>query len=588
MKLRPYQEKIVNETELQWALGNRVVLISLATGGGKTPILSTLISNHAGYVAAIAHRDKLVEQMSMTLARAGVRHDLIASEKTKKLIARKHVKKLGQCFYTPGARVRVASVQTLARAGGLDAWAAQVTLWIVDEGHHVLRANTWGKCVAKFTHPACHGLLLTATPGRPDGKGLGSHRQGCNGGPCEGCNDGFADVMVEGPGMRWLIDQGYLCDYDVVCPPTDLVATGKPGASGEYSHVQQRAAARESHILGDIPKHYLKWARGLSGITFCGDIETATAMVASYRELGVTAELITGETDTNVRDDVFDRAERGELNQIVAVDVISEGVDIPALQVGSFGRLTGSIITWRQQLGRLLRPIYAPGFDLETQAGRLAAIAASSKPRALLLDHIGGFIDQHLGPPDAPRAWSLEPRSSRGPAEQDEDEIPRRICNNPAVDCFKPYPRILRECPHCGYAPLPPVGGRSSPEIVDGDLGLMDPAALAILQGRVLDLDRTREQNDAAQLAKRADPTWLGKHWGNYVNNRNAIIALTDSMDRWAGTLHAQGHADHEIQRAFFLTFGVDVLSARGLSSKEALELKESIDRRVNNFYPVT
>lgn len=573
MKLRPYQEELTGQVQLQWALGHQVVVMRLDTGGGKTPCLSKIVEEHNGFVGAIAHRDKLVEQMSLMLARCGIRHDIVASDKTKKLIAKKHVKKLGQCFYVPGARCRVASIDTLVRAKDLEKWASQVTLWLVDEGHHVLRENKWGKGVAMFNHPACVGLLLTATPGRPDGKGLGRWA------------DGFADAMVEGPPMRWLIDEGYLCDYDVVCPPSDLKVEGGPGASGEYSNAQLRSAARKSHITGDVPKHYLKFAAGLSGITFSTDIETAVATVAAYRAVGVTAELITGDTDSNVRDAIFERAEAGTLQQIVAVDVISEGVDIPALQVGSFARPTGSIITWRQQIGRLLRPIYAPGFDLETREGRLAAIAASAKPRALLIDHVGGFIDPNLGPPDRPRPWSLDRREKRK-KKDDDDEIPMRICANPTFDCFHPYPRIFRSCPKCGYEPEP--AGRSAPEQCDGDLQLMTPEALAMLQGRVLDISLSRAQHDAQQLAKGAQSAWLGKHWATYLEKRDAVVGLRESMDMWAGQLHAAGRSDHEIQRAFFLQFGVDVMSAQGLDAKETAALKERVDGAVNSAYAVS
>lgn len=570
MKLRDYQITAVDEIEDAWSKV-AVVLARLDTGAGKTLILKELIDRHSGFICAIAHRGKLVEQISMTLARAGIRHDLIASEKTKRLVAKKHVKKFGQCFYVAGARCRVASVDTLrgAKEASLVKWMAQVTLWIVDEGHHVLRENKWGKCVARFTHPACKGLLLTATPGRPDGKGLGRHA------------DGFADIMVEGPFMRWLIDQGFLCDYDVVCPPTDLVITDAPrGSEGDYTAAQVRTAERASHIVGDIPAHYLRFAAGLSGITFVGSIETATDVVAAYREKGVSAELITGDTDSNIRDAIFDRAEAGELQQIVAVDVISEGVDIPALQVGSFARLTGSIITWRQQLGRLLRPIYAPGFNLETQAGRLAAIAASKKPRALLIDHIGGFADLALGPPDKFIAWTLDAREKKA-ANDDELEEKRKICANPFVDCFKPFPAFLRACPHCGFAPEPM--GRATPAQVDGDLQMLTPEALAALRGAVIDPTLTRGQHDAQQLAKGAQSAWLGRHWENYAATGAAQLALRESMDMWAGGWHARGAPDNEIQRRFFLRFGVDMLTAQALGEKDATALKERVDVAVNS-----
>jgi len=573
MILRDYQTKAVQDTESEWAAGALVVLARLDTGAGKTAILAQIINDNPGFIAAIAHRDKLVEQISMTLARAGIVHDLIASEKTKRLIARKHARKLGRCFYVPGARVRVASVDTLKGADdpALVRWLAQVMLWIVDEGHHVLRANKWGRCIDRFTAPGCRGFLLTATPGRPDGKGLGRHA------------DGYVDVMVEGPPMRWLIDQGYLADYDVICPPNDIVIEGTPGASGDYSNAQLRTAARKSHIVGDVATHYTRWAAGKSGITFAPDVETAVEMVAAYRAAGWSAELITGETDIGIRDQVFDRAEAGTLNQIVAVDVVSEGVDIPALLVGSFARPTQSWITWRQQVGRLLRPIYAPGFDLSTRAGRLAAIAAGPKPRAFLIDHCGAFAHPNLGPPDRAIVWSLDRREKRGEQEKDPDDVPQRICTNPDVDCFKPYPAILRTCPFCGYRPEP--AGRSSPAQVEGDLELLTPEALAALRGDVVDPMLTRAQHDAQQLAKGARTAWLGKHWESFVETGTAQICLRASMDAWAGQRHAAGWSDSMIQRGFWHAFGVDVLSAMALGAADAIALKERVDTAVNRAH---
>jgi len=522
----------------------------------------------------------------MTLARAGIKHDLIASDKTKRIIAKKHLKLFRTSFYAPGARCRVASVDTLVKAKGLEKWAAQVKLWIVDEGHHVLRDNKWGRALGTFTHPDCKGLLLTATPRRGDGKGLASHRPGCNGGPCEGCGDGYADIMIEGPPMRWLIDEGYLCDYDVVCPPSVHLDEAPRGKDGDYTDSQRVAATQDRQIIGDVPKHYLLYAASKSGITFAGNIKDATDIVEAYRAAGVTAELITGNTDPHIRDDIFDRAESGKLNQIVAVDVISEGVDIPALLVGSFARLTGSLPLWMQQIGRLLRPLMTAAYKAATtREERLAAIAASPKPRALLIDHVGGFANPQLGPPDKPRVWSLDPRDARAAKDEEDATTAQRVCSNPValpstgVLCLRPYPRIKRKCPHCGYEPVPM--SRGGPEFVDGDLQMMDPAALAALQGRSLDTSMSRADHDAAMLAKRAPSAYLAKYWSQHLEKCQELDELHAAMDVWAGQLHARGFADYEIQRAHFLQFGVDVLSPSTFKAADMRALRERIDAAV-------
>jgi hypothetical protein len=554
--------------------GDKLFVLGDFTVTHNTPILSYICEHVGGFICAVAHRDKLVEQISMTLARAGIKHDLIASDKTKRIIAKKHLKVFRQSFYAPGARCRVASVDTLVKAKGLEKWAAQVKLWIVDEGHHVLRDNKWGRALGLFTHEDCKGLLLTATPRRGDGKGLGSS------------SDGYADIMIEGPPMRWLIDEGYLCDYDVVCPPSVHLDEPPRGKDGDYTDSQRIAATQDRQIIGDVPKHYLQYAAGKSGITFAGNIKDATDIVSAYRAAGVTAELITGNTDATIRDDIFDRAEAGRLNQIVAVDVISEGVDIPALLVGSFARLTGSLPLWMQQIGRLLRPYATEQYRAATtRAERLAAISASPKPRALLIDHVGGFANPQLGPPDKPRVWSLDPRDSRQAKDEEDAVEALRVCANPVVVptlgtlCLRPYKRVLRKCPHCGYEPVPL--SRGGPEFVEGDLELMSREALAELQGRALDTSLSRADHDAAMLAKRAPSAYLAKFWSQHLEKCQELDELHAAMDRWAGQLHAKGYRDHEIQRAHWLQFGVDVLTPSTFKAADMRVLKERIDAAV-------
>ena len=54
---------------------------------------------------------------------------------------------------------------------------------------------------------------------------------------------------------------------------------------------------------------------------------------------------------------------------------------------------------------------------------------------------------------------------------------------------------------------------------------------------------------------------------------------LRESIAQWAGYRHAEGRTDSESYRIFYLTFGVDVLSAQLLPINETIEL----NRRVIN-----
>jgi superfamily II DNA or RNA helicase len=532
------------------------------TGSGKTATLGYVVQNHQGASCIIAHRTEILSQLSLTLGRYGIRHDLIAAASTRKAIARAHVEELGTCYYQPGARCRVAGVDTLIKARGLETWFPQVTLVVHDEGHHTLRANKWGTVTELFTHPSRRMLLPTATPKRADGKGLGSH------------HDGYADTMVNGPSMRWLIDQGYLCDYRVYCPPSDMHVAGDVPASGDYSPAQLSAAASKSHIVGDLPLHYARFGEGGTGISFCVNIEIATATAEAYRALGISAEVVTGATHDYVRRDIFRKFGRGEILQLCVVDIVSEGTDLPSCRVGSFGRPSESLALVWQQMGRVLRPDYAPGYPLDTQAGRLAAIAASAKPYAIFIDHVGHFTKPHIGPPDRHIEWSLDRRDKR--ASTAATGIPLRTCRNES--CYKPYPATARACTHCGWTPEP--AGRSTPAQVEGDLALLDPAVLAALRGNVLDVEQSPEAYRAEQIAKGARPEWLGKHVKARADAQAAQIMLRAAMSRWGA---ATGLDDIGKQRLWFAQYGIDVLSAQALGAADAWALLERVDSAVNS-----
>lgn len=567
LALRPYQRDLLDRVEDEWQHGARNVLMRLATGGGKTICFGDVILRHKGASCLIVHRTELVSQISLTLARLGIRHDVIAADTTRRAIARAHVEELGACFYQPGARCAVASVRTLAHAKGLESWAAQVTLWVGDEAHHFLQANEWGKAVRLFTNPHCRGLLPTATPVRADGKGLGSH------------HDGFADVMVEGPPERWLIDQGYLTDYRVICPTSDIVAyVGDAGASGDYSPAQMRTAAKRSHITGDLPREYCRWTPGLLGLSFCTDVDTAIETTEAYRALGVTAETLTGNTPDHVRRDMLRRFARRDILQLSVVDIVSEGFDLPACQVGSFGRPSESLGLVRQQIGRVLRPIYADGPDLSTQDGRLEAISLSDKPYAWLIDHVQHITKPHIGPPDRPRIWSLDRRDKRASTAA-TDVIPLRVCASPT--CLRPYERFYKACPFCGHEP--PVAGRSSPAQVEGDLAELDPAVLAALRGAVDAVDQSVSDMAAAMRDARAQPMWITKQAKYHVDRQAGQAMLRGAMARWDAVPLPPGCGTSEADRLFYLRFGgIDRLSAMALGPNDAWALAERVDLAID------
>ena len=557
--LRPFQTELKNSVYQAWRGGARNVIMRLDTGGGKTVTLADIVREHVGFACVIAHRQELVSQLSLALARYGIRHNIIAADATRRAICREHSEVLGYSMYDPNSRVTVAGVDTIIRAD-ISSWASKVTLWVVDEGHHVVLDNKWHTVIERFSNRECRGLLPTASPIRADKLGLARPELG---------GHGVADCMVEGPPMRWLIDEGYLADYRILCPPSDMQIMASVSASGDWSTKTLREAAKRSHITGDVAAHYTRVAGGKRGVSFSPDLETAAEIAAAIRAAGWRGEVLSGKTDDFVRRSILKKLAAGEIHQIVAVDIISEGFDLPAIEVLSMARKTASLNVYMQQFGRGLRPVYAPGFDLSTREGRRASIAASPKPKAIVLDHVGNVVF-HNGPPDVPRVWNLQTTKSKsGPS----DAIPIRVCEA----CFTPYRAVKKECPECGH--YEPPAGRSSPAMVKGDLQELDPAVLQALRDKIASVDQSREAR-GAELQKAHVP-----HAG-YVRNLNAHDkrqeaqgALRAAMAHWGGVQTAAGLTDPEIQRLFFLRFGVDVLTAQALDATDAAALQARIEK---------
>lgn len=542
MKERYYQAELKQDVRAEWAAGARNVLAVLPTGGGKTWTFSEIVKAHIGAACAIAHRQELVSQISLSFAKHKVRHKIIGPDKVVKLVNRLHMEELGQSFYHPSAPVAVAGVDTLIKKKGaaFDHWCKSVGLWVTDEAHHLCVGNKWGKAAAMF--PNARGLGVTATPTRTDGKGLGSHA------------DGVFDAMVEGPGMRDLIGQGYLTDYRIFAPPSDLdLSSVKIGSDGDYSKPTLKAAVRKSHVVGDVVKHYLRIAPGKLGITFASDVETATDIAAQFNASGVPAEVVSAKTPDADRVRILRRFKNRELLQLVNVDLFGEGFDLPALEVVSMARPTQSFGLYAQQFGRALRVM-------------------AGKEHAIIIDHVGNVVRHGL--PDTPRVWTLD-RRDRTSRDKPTDVIPVKACPS----CTAVYERITQTCPYCGFEAKPTA--RSGPEFVDGDLCELDPATLAAMRGQAIDLDLTPAQylaNSGAGYLPHVAAMSAAK---NHSKKQDAQRLLRESIAWWAGYQQAAGRPDSESYRRFYFKFGIDVLSAQALGRKEAETLTGKINKEL-------
>lgn len=545
MQLRPYQSDLLDKIYAAWNAGAVNVMAQLPTGGGKTVLFSHVVKAHQGASVVLAHRQELISQMSLALAREGVRHRVVGPSSLAKLCVTAHMEELKRSFYDPGAQCAVASVQSIREKTLDPSWASRVALWVHDEGHHILADNLFGKALRFF--PRARGLAVTATPGRADGRGLGRHA------------DGLIDVLVQGPDPWELIEAGFLSKYRVFAPPSSLHREEIPvTASGDFSPEKLRAATRESTVTGDVVQHYVKHAAGKLGLTFADSVDNAKTILQKFRESGIKAEILTGKTPDFVRASVLRQFRNREVHQIISVALIDEGFDCPAVEVVSDAAATESFGRFAQRFGRGLR--VTPG-----------------KTHMLYFDHVGNTLRHGL--PDASRQWSLDRRASRSSAPS--DAIPTRVCANTNVGgveglaCAQTYERFHKACPYCGFYPEP--AERSAPEFVDGDLHELTPEALAALRGKVANID------GAPRIPQSLDPMAARGLRNRHHERQVAQHALREQIALWAGWQQHQGRDDSQSYRVFWHTFGLDVMSAQALGRPDAealtLKIKTVLDK---------
>lgn len=573
--LRPFQLKLKAdaltalaeiEEDFKGTDRHACVLCVLPTGGGKTRTMTDIMEETDGPQAAIAHRSELIGQISLDLARQGIYHDIVGSDSTKRDCRLAHLEddEVGHSFIRERADVRVCSIDTLNKHPLSDPWLSRVRRWHGDEGHHFLRANKWGKGVARFSHS--QGILWTATPIRADGKGLGRH------------SDGLADRMILGPGQRDMINMGYLTDYDLISPeiPDLDLQEVDTGSTGDFVFEQLRVAIKKSKKLaGDVVDRYLEFTPGKRAIVFAVDVEEASRYAESFRLKGVRAEVVTGKTPPALRRQILNDFRAGRILVLVNVDLFGEGFDVPACEVVIMARPTWSFSLYAQQFGRSLRLMIEKALSdrwgLYSDADRLAFIAGSSKPVATVIDLVGNWMRNHL--PDwigHMPSWTLDRRAAR--SQVPDDAIPLTRCTN--AKCLRPYERHLGRCPHCGNV-REISGAGSRIEQVDGAVFRLSPEALHALRTQVD--GNMRPPTLPPGLSAEIHGAAAKRHREKVQEIRELQIAM-GAWCQWFNTKNHAGHlSDEEQMKAFFFTFGIDTLSAQGLDRAKAHALREKV-----------
>nr|DAF19085.1 MAG TPA: Chromatin remodeling complex ATPase [Caudoviricetes sp.] len=383
IRLRPYQEQLVDDVGYEFGAGRRRVCAVMPCGAGKTIVTAWMARGTAlsGRRAIfMVHRQELIEQTSATFTEMGIRHGLIAAGVAKE-------------YDLP---VQIASVQTLVHRLGE---VPPPDFLICDECHHIV-ANSYRKIIDHFG--AICVLGVTATPERIGGQGLGE----------------VFESLVLGPSAAELIAAGNLTPYDYYAPPSKFDPAAAHVRFGEYVKSDLVNQIDDADVIGDIVKNYQNLAAGKRAICYCINRAHSEHVAASFRAAGIPAEHVDGETHRAARARAVEEFRAGRLQILCNAELLGEGFDVPAMEAVILARPTASLTLYIQQSMRPLRPD-----------------PAQPEKRAVIIDHVGNVFRHGL--PDEAHAWSLETKKKR----------PRTTAIKICPACYTALPSTARACP---------------------------------------------------------------------------------------------------------------------------------------------
>jgi superfamily II DNA or RNA helicase len=261
------------------------------------------------------------------------------------------------------------------------------TLVILDEVHHGGDALSWGDAIREAFEGATRRLSLTGTPFRSDTapipfvsyvrneKGIRLSQTDYAYGYGRALADGVVRpviFMAYAGKMRWRTKMGEEMEARLGQGDTkDITSQAWRTALdplGEWMPAVLRAAdLRLSEVRQSIPD--------AGGLVIATDQTTARAYAALLQEISGTIPtvVLSDEKEASDRIEVFSKSES---RWMVAVRMVSEGVDVPRLSVGVYATSASTPLYFAQAIGRFVRA---------RRRGETASIFLPSVPSLLAL-----------------------------------------------------------------------------------------------------------------------------------------------------------------------------------------------------------
>ena len=260
-------------------------------------------------------------------------------------------------------------VVTYARVASAAARFAQQcstgTMVIADEAHHLGEDLAWGNTFAKAFSGAARWLLLSGTPFRSDATPIPGVTYDAEGVAVPDVSYTYAQAVREGicRPVCFIPYDGTLSwrsGDDVIEAGFDTVLSGREASRRYRTAISTDLADGLPRILRAAHERLEQVRadghRDAGGLVVAADGEHARRIAKVLREVTGVAPVVVLHTETRAAEKLAAFTASRE-RWIVAVNMVSEGVDIPRLRVGVYATAAKTPLIFRQIVGRFVRVI---------------------------------------------------------------------------------------------------------------------------------------------------------------------------------------------------------------------------------------
>lgn len=337
MKLRPYQQRGIEEVVALAVQGVRRIVFQLATGGGKTVIFSGMtkrfVAKYPSHKVLIAvHRDALLHQTIKALKATGIEAGmLVAGYSTPVREVNGHLVPFN------GAQVIVCMVETLHnRFKRYHNFLGGIGMLIVDECH----IANFNKIYDHFPKSLIVGFSAT-TISADKRKPLKN----------------YFDAIVSCVTIQELIDEGFLAKNITLTVKGTVKHKDLKMKGGDFDEDQMAKVYSQPKHIENCVKNYVKYAMGEKTIVFNCNIEHSKLVTDAFRKHGFNCRHIDGFASDEERKETLRWFANNDDAILCNVGLYTTGFDEPTIRNVIPNRCTKSLPLWLQMCGRGSRAI---------------------------------------------------------------------------------------------------------------------------------------------------------------------------------------------------------------------------------------